>query len=524
MIAYEVEGGTGRSGKLTVHNSLGETITSDNLEELLACCLTPHIGQFRCFADLNDAASPILAKLPLDNIKELLKKNRTQFGQFTLIYFKDKVLVVFSGRSYASYYHLGQYFPDLEGLGVNEVQKKGEELVDALWGVDIKPSKLSSPVACIEDILKKLDLPTWRHIPDEVAEGFWEASGRAWTEAIKLGNFTKVQDIDCRAAYGSVLANLLDLRCGRWYHQKQIPKGAEYGWGYGRISVRGEISPITFVDKFGRIFNPKGQWSSFLMLPEVRFIQDYETGTFNPSDGHWWVPDKRVQRLHMLVWKLYRDREKSQLLNSTLKRAIAGIAGRMLQTFDDGFGDMFNPCWGGTVQSTIRCTKVGGFIYDNHLQSDLIAIATDGCMVTKEISVPQDSRMGAWRIDGSGPALVVDSNLVFFGSKRPNQLSYDEAMTLIQAHPLAKRWATKKQRRKTLGDVSAGKLASYEDLGKKMTFTVGFSIPEDDDRDREFPVSPIHGRALLSQVYESKALNVNRLVKPVEGAIKEERL
>ena len=524
MIAYAVEGGTGRSGKLTVHNSLGETITSDSLEELLTFCLKPHPNQFRVFSDLNDAVAPLLAKLPLENIKELCKVNKTTWKGFSIIYFKDKVLVIFSGSSYASYYHLGQYFPDLEGLELLEVQKKGEELIDSLWEIDIKPSKLSSPVAMLEDILGKLNLPTWKDIPDEAAEGAWECSGRAWTEAIKIGRFPKVFDADLTSAYGSVLANLLDLRYGHWYHQKQIPKGAEYGWGYGRISIKSEISPITFVDRFGRIFNPKGQWASYLMLPEVRFIQDYEIGAFTPSDGYWWVPSRKVQRLHMLVWKLYRCREKSRLLNSVLKRAVAGIAGLMLQTFDDGFGKIFNSVWGGTIQSTIRCTKVGGFIYDNHLQDDLVAVATDGCMTTREITVPHDTRMGTWRIDGSGPALVVDSNLVFFGAKRPNQLGYEEAMALINQHPLARQWSTKKQRRKTLGDVSAGRLASYEDLGKKMTFTVGFSIPEDDDRDREFPVSPIHGRSLLSQVYESKALNVNRLVKPAEVSIKEERL
>jgi len=524
MIAYAVE--TGRAGKLTVSNSLGESVTSDDLEQLLAFCLMPHPNEFRVFSDLNDAAAPLLAKLPIANIKELLKVNRTQHGQFTLIYFKDKVLTVFSGRQYAAYYNLSQYLPALEGLELEGIAKRGTDFVSELWDIGIKPDKLSSPITAISPILEKLQLCTWRNIPDDVGEAAWEASGRAWTEAHRIGTFSKTFDYDITGAYGSILANLLELKegkeyCGRWVHEKEPPSNAVYGLAYGKMNIRSNISPMTLVAKDGSIFNPKGSWSSYFTLPEIKFVRNFDIGSFTPSEGWFWIPTRKVNKLHWTVWKFFRERTKSPALNGFLKRAIAGIAGKFLETFsDEGFGKLFNPVYGAHIQASVRCA-VGEFILRNNLSDGLLAVSTDGVLCTKKIELPVDDRMGSWRLDGEGSALIAASSLVWFGKKCPNQISFQQAVDLIQSHPRAYEWHLKKKRRITLGDI-ASNMGNLDRLGKEMTIGTGFSLQQEHDRD--FALLPINGAELLRNTYESKPLSASDIPKAPMVTVRHERL
>jgi len=524
MIAYEVE--SSRKSALTIHNSLGETITSDSLEGLLGYLLTPHVSQFRCFADLNDAAAPILAKLPIENIKELVKKNKTEWNGFSIIYFRDKTLVIFSGRQYAAYYNLSQYLPSLEGLELEEIAKRGTEFVSELWDIGIKPDKLSSPITAISPILEKLQLCTWKNIPDDVGEAAWEASGRAWTEAHRIGSFSKTFDYDITGAYGSILANLLELKegkeyCGRWVHEKEPPSNAVYGLAYGKMSIRSNVSPITLVSRDGSIYNPRGSWSSYFTLPEINFVRNFDIGSFTPSEGWFWIPTRKVNKLHWTVWKFFRERTKSPALNGFLKRAIAGIAGKFLETFpDEGFGKLFNPVYGAHIQASVRCA-VGEFILKNNIAEELLAVSTDGILCTKRIEVPPDDRMGSWRLDGEGSALIAGSSLVWFGKKCPNQISLEQAVNLVKEHPKTYQWHLKKRRRTTLGDI-ASNMGNLDRLGKEMTIGTGFSLQQ--EHDRNFSLLPINGDELLHNIYESKPWIASNIPKAPMVTVRHEQL
>lgn len=507
MIGYRI---STSNGKVSITNSLGGSIVSENLDYLLDFLLEPHPEDFRVFWDIDEEVSHLLRLLDKGRLEILFRQCRTWLSPYGITYHPGKSLKINKGSYRAYYYNLSQYFPeDKNPENPAKAKQYGEKLLSVLEAIKISPSRLSSPVALFDEIWKNIPMPNWTSLPDDVGELAYQASGAHWTEAHQLGHFNKVYDYDIRSSYPSAAMNLMDHRYGKWIESKDKINDAVYGFFYAKVNIKAKVSPISYADNSGRLFNPKGSWYAYLTKIELETIEYLDLGRYKIITGWWWVPDKKVFPLEIILKRMFRQRDRGSLMDRILKKAMVGIYGKFLQINSDGtFSFTYNPVWGRTIEAEISC-KVARFIYENKLVKELIHVSTDGVLVKK----PVDKSMlgwdiGEWKADSYGPALVVSSGSLFYGKKRPHQLTYDEAVGMVKDKPNASRWEQSIQRRITLGDC----LLSDIDLGKMRSVATGFALTH--DHDRLYKSFPSNGQELLEGQYMSEPLPASKLTKP----------
>lgn len=503
MICFDI--GT-KDGQITITDSEGHKICDSRLEYLFDFLLEPS-DHFKAAYNLNDFVSPLIALLGAEALEKLFQTQQCWIAPYGITYFPDKVLKVVKGSYKASIYNLSQYFPDdVLPATPQEAARLGEGMLQELDAIGIEPARLSSPITMITPMLKDMGLPYHLDCPHEVNEMAEELRGQTWTEAHQLGHWDKTFDYDITAAYASVLAELLDIRKGKWCHSKFVPQTAIYGFARANIKITSDISPVIYANASGNYFSPKGTWVDVISKQNIELVREYNLGTIDIIDGWWWVPQTKEKPLYKLVHQLYDNRSISPMLSRICKRMANSIYGKTLEVFSDSGnpGYFYNPVWGATIEAEIK-VKVARFIFDNHLEKNVIHISTDGVLLDREVAIPDGNGMGSWRLDAVTPALVAGSSSVFYSDKRPHQVSYLEAMELINANPDAEDWGKSSQRRVTLGDVVLG----YEGLGKKLDIHIGFRLPYEHDRD--FDVVPSSGKELISRHFTSKALTRSSL-------------
>lgn len=513
MIAYRSS--NTKQGVL-LENSKGESVVSNDLPTLLNFLLEPYPNEFRVAWELNEFVAPILRLFGVNQLQELYENRRVWLDEtkHSIIYNPRKSFRISRGSYRAKYYHLKQFFPveEPEPQSLSGVAQKGDMLLAELKGIGIEPDRLSSPVAVIDRLRDEIVYPNYEDLPEEVGQMAWDCCEKHWVEAHKLGWFEKAWDYDIVSSFPGACANLLDLRYGNWVEDKVIPAEALHGFARGVVAVDTALSPIVYTNPQGHLYNPRGKWPTPIMLEDIRFIQEFDIGDFKVDKGYWWVPkeiikgrEREYQPFRELIERLFGYRQKSAFLNFVMKKVLVGVYGSTLQTFgsEGTFAEGFNPVYGALIDTTPKL-KVARFILENNLAENVIHISTDGVLLDKNAGIEDSQELGRWRLDSSGSALVVSSGVLFYGDKRPNQLTYPEAMELIKSKPEAMDWTKKKRRMFTMGDALDG--GDLGDIGKPMPIVTGFGLKMEHDRD--FPELPSSGGELLAGHFDSRPLEV----------------
>jgi hypothetical protein len=376
-----------------------------------------------------------------------------------------------------------------------------------LLSVGIKPKRLTSHAAVVDFIFDDLDLPTHKDCPPEVTQMAWECCGRAWVEAHKLGYWKKAFSYDIISSFPSELAKLYDLRRGDFVHEPNYRSDAYYGWLVMDYDIKDSVTPFTKLWK-GGVYNTGGKYQDVTSkaLYDVAVSRGKNIGKI--KDAWWWIPnDTPTQPLYDVMNHLYSNRSISPVLNGLMKTGMAACYGKFLATIDEGrkLTPNFNPAWASIVEDGIKAS-VYSFILDNHLEKNIIHIATDDVTSDKEIEgFKSDNFMGGWRFDGSGECLVLSTSAMFFKKRRPCQIPLDKAVEMIRAKPKAREWRTHVERRLSIGEC----LHDIDTIGNMTKLQSTFELPF--EHDRYFPVLPQNGAQLLNNVYSSIAYNAKGL-------------
>ena len=499
MISYE----SSLTGEMvTIQNSLHHLISHYELPYLLEFLLESQDTHFRIVWDIDQFSAPILSLMTHEQKSTLWNENKVRIEPYEIIYNPRKSLTIRKYRFTATYYHISQYWPDEGPQDLLQCVRKGIELLEALKSINVEPKRLSSPIALIDEVFERFPLPTWQSLPDEVGQLSWEHSGLRWTEAHQLGHFEETWDYDLNSSFPWAATQLLNTDYGIWKESTSIPEDAIYGWAYCTITINSSISPIMYKDSKGELYNPRGTWPGILTLHEMRMIDQRETDSYKIKSGWFWIPRQLVRPLYYVIHGLYKQRSASPLLKRILKGAMVGIYGKFLQQYSDGsFAPSFFPPWGSMIEVMIRL-KDAELIYSNRIEDHVLHVSTDG--VLTNVCLPINDaygKMGDWRLDYEGPALIVSSGAIWYGNKRPNSLSYDEAIAMIREHPKRREWSKDNTRIWTLGDIVTG---NSDNMGTPGQVVSGFAIAL--EHDREFTPHPIYGHNLLHDKYKSQPL------------------
>lgn len=491
MIAYQIID-SGQFG-VTIADSEGKEFTSCDADELIQF-LGRNTDGFKVAWDIDALMKPIIALLPESVAKSLSNGDKVRTpADHLLIYNQSKSLFIgLKHGASSSIYHISQYYPgESEPLTLKYVVVKTQDILKELAKIKVKPSKLSSPIAMFDGVFEGLDLPTWGDYPDQINLVASECLDQIWNTAYKMGYFPETFDYDISAAYPSVMARLIDTRKGDWVkssNSKAFPKTAAYGFARGILRVSSELSPFVHLSRSGDSFDAKGPREKTIQLSDLKFLRDYDCGDFYISQGYWFIPDGApIFPLEIIMKQYFRERaDAAPVLKLILKCASNGIYGRFRQVFqpENKLGKQANLVWAAIIEGESRL-KVGRFIFDNQIQEDVIQVATDGVLSTSEVKMNGNHDIGQWRLDSTGPALSVQTGLVFHGDKRPNAINLTEAIELINAKPKARNWSTYDSR--------------------------GFRMLEANELDRKYDTLPQNGAELLSNQYSSKSFSVSEV-------------
>lgn len=455
----------------------------------------------------------------LDTLRQKQKLYRNKATSIVIDYIPHKWFSVKQNGQYAGFSDMSQYFDwKMERCEIidcitkaKEAKDIGQTVFDALNDVGLHPRSLTSPVSVFEkEILTHIDIPVADDIPSEVVQYAYQCCHGSWLETFKKGHWDMVYDYDVTACFPYFTSILLDTRYGTWkYSDKYIPQ-ARYGYCKGNLSIWETPSPFIYPGEYS--YHCIGEWETYETKAKIDFLTEYGIGKFDIIDGWWWIPNKQIFPLYVVIRDLYLAREHfSGLSREVIKRVPNGIWGKFLEIWHDGsLGKYFNPVWAAEVENN-SILKVARFIYDNKIKESLLSVAVDGVVSSSPVHSIKNNGMGHWRLSDQCPAFIISSGIVSLKNKVPTKdfgLRYDWLREKIAEDPLADTYSMKKLSPVTLRK-SVTDCGTYDELGalKEITKTVDIRF----ENKRDYMVLPQNGKELLNNKYNSYAFDVSRL-------------
>jgi len=485
----------GKSVLLTRAYSTHQDNLLANSWEQIAEFLTVDMGEaFHIVWDLKSFTDVIFSLLPAKTREELKTKPKT-FYDNTKIFSVDRWLGItltqpiknnICERRENNFFGISHWLPPRTDLpaDISEIVKHGEAVLAGLERMGIIPDKLTSPVGVFTGEFRYYDLPTIYSNEEIIDASNYCANmmRHEWRSAFKLGFFEQTYSYDMIAGYPSFIANFPNTdKCRIQFRDSYIK--SDWAIVKGEIEVYADISPIVYDTGEGYI-NPKGKWPGYFTKEEINWLLKRGLGKFKMTDGYfidWLSCDKPYSKP---VQNLFSMRGKDdEMVNNLAKRAAQGISGKLDQDNADGsLGEFYNPILAAITRSRCRLA-VAGFIYDNNLLDNVLAIQVDGCLTDKQVEVENSGRMGSWRFDGESPSLICGKGEIWKPDKKPLNISYDEIMEALRKHPNRSFYKVRD---------------SYIDLMISAS-----------DVDRKYEGYPKTGADLLNNIYESKAATLS---------------
>jgi len=504
-----------KNNKVTITASNGQSTTSDSIELLFDWLLSQQDKKWSSVCwDVDEFSAPLFKVMPVKLLRSLFHTGKAWVEDYYIFYNKTSLCVGERTGRKAIIYNLKQYFNGATPpKNAQETLAMYRDMYKELKGIGLDVGKLTSPVTMIEAHIYNLNLPTHKVIPFEVNQMAYKCSTKRWHEAIKIGHWDKTWDIDLTSAFPAAMADMIDCSPanGVWVDDKVQPKDAVIGFAQGTLRIEKDISPVVYIDKYGNQINHKGEAPFIIAKPELDIIREFGIGDMAIERGYWFVPNNEIYPARDFIQWLYTQRDKSAFLNYVAKSSMVGMYGKLLQLFkDDTANPFFNPVWASTIESMVRA-KDTRFIYSNHLEDDVLHIATDGVLLDKEVDITTEKRFGEWRLNGVSPSLIMSSNLVFTGDKKPNRLLYEMALKMIGDNPQERLWTTSQTRRMTLGDYVINPALG---LGSEHEVVASFGLKViREQHDRNFNRLPLNGAELLANRYDSKPWDATELAE-----------
>lgn len=510
-------------GYLAIQSSNGQSVVSNDLDDLLRFLRYSSKDTIRVFFDLDEAAASVLRKIPKPLLERVADHDTAvNIGEHHFFYYHDRVLQVGWTRYFGlkTFYGYPEYVPI---ISLDGVQEMADEVMATLDRMGIGDTNLlTSAVACFE--ASELGKQTYAGIPKgwEISPACYEildyadqADHKDWVEARQIGHWESgLYDWDKTSCYMALASKLYDLRDCEFWKSDTMGKreqGASYGFARGSFYIypdgeRSHCSPIvaTVVNDF--LGNPVGRLPvDIYSLEEVRTVERYGIGEFDFIDG-WFIktmngvaprfPFKDIMNY------LYQKRAISPLASSIAKGIGNQVVGKLIQKRDSD-NSIRNEIYHALITSGARC-EITKFLVENDIQvEELVSIQTDGVRITRELSEPTRNGLGSWRCNGDFPTIVVSPRKVYCQDKKPYRITYSDILDMVNEHPQSDRYSKKAERHITLAQAKA--MGDIYRVGEYASAPARFDLLGlESEQCRIFSKLPRTGKQLLANRYNSE--------------------
>lgn len=447
---------------------------------------------------------------------------------YKIRYVKDRFLNLQKGfyrtAPYAYFYDAHQY-KNVEAEDDNTIEKIiekakiakqiGQDVYDTFNKLGIHTSRLISPIRAYEDAtLSKLNLPTIDDIPEMIGYYAYQGCVGNWLEAYQVGHWEKVWDYDINSAYPSIIAQQMDLRLGHWVKSNKIVPEARYAECLCNVNINSWLSPIIYRagerNNLPLNFTPTGKRETILNKRLIDLIEMYDEDSYEIKEGNWWIPDKEVKPLEMIIRGLFLSKETEiGTSKEVIKRIMNGIYGKLLQTTGEvensEFGKLFNPVWAEDVETAIRVENTN-FIIRNKLIP--IHIAVDG-VVSANPAILGEEGMGKWKLTNISPCICCGTGNVAMRNNNGNgdfSLTYDKIKRIIEENPENSEYKLSKKSPVTLAEAVNDK-KKIDKLGTLQEIYKYIGIGQDEKRC--YKKKPNNGKELLEGKYISEPWDIS---------------
>lgn len=544
IVAYYTS--SNKDGSVNITNSYGDTLTSNNADELWNFLYHPYRDRYsrelKFFWNLDESLAPIFRLMPPDKCKELLT---TKFSDANYLYYRRSKNMIIKGN-----YMIEGKTPEsnhpymcclygiesliksiIEPSNAQEVLEQGQRLLKALENIGITtPMTLNSAIGIYESSMRNIQLtPSIKCVPtkaiDILVYAKHCANRQGWISAIKLGKFPQVYTYDVSSSYGFWLSQVRDFDNAEYIpyskdftnnpqNRNDIKHGNITGFFKVNLTINKDIQvhPFAYVDKNGKVIYPTGTFETYLTLEEIISFYYYKLGTLSILDG-WYVKFLNYNKpMENITKRFFNMRSLGEIENDLCKGIIVGYVGKTNAQFEDNrTSTTYNPMIAGWIYAQARL-QVFKFIMDNQLQNDVIAISTDGIMTTKQVdehNISTERIMGTWRLNEPCPAIILSPGWVIYKDKKPHSITYDKAIDTISKSPNNNHYNIPIQKRVTLFE-AVEVLHDIKQVGNITEHPNTIDLAEIEmAQDRIFKNFPRTGKDLLSNtIYDSIPIDV----------------
>ena len=480
-------------------------------------------GHTPVFYDLDAAVASLLHLIECNkaDAQKLLRKETLWLAPYILTYFPKRFFSIDYGgggknHPYLNFANMNQmgyhdaYYT--EGNPLQDAVNKAKEAEETAIAVDLILCKLGLPNSSLTSpsstFLKKFNLkwPTMDDCPDEVTELAKDGVMGQWFESFKLGAF-EPRDFDINGSYLYELSKLPDIRNGKWIQARTPPDTAILGIAKGTLDTEAPFHPfIVKINKYN--YTPIGRFPAILTLQALQFLKRWNLGTFQVDEGWWWIPQNHYEIYKgamMFLWKARQGTSGRERL--IIQRIYSSLVGKQLEHFDTkGFGDMFNPIIGLTVEVNSRL-----HVAEACMQSNIIplAVMADGFITDTQIDLPLNTELGSWRLSAKGKCIIAGTGMVAFQentSATELGLDYASLCKQVKENPEATEYLRSTYLPITL---ALALEQGFSKLGEVQLIERSLNIGTENKR--MYPSRPRTGRDLLNNTWNSMPRDYNEL-------------
>jgi hypothetical protein len=379
----------------TIFTSTGEKCSEPPYIDFL---LKEHDAIRVCY-HLDYFVSNLFSLIKLDHKQLIQIHDTTELSThgYKFKYVPKKFLSIIKGDQFVLLSDASQYMDrwDLIDKPIDkaiEARNIGISVYNMLIKLGMHPKSVISPIATFEkEFLIKMDLPTIDDMPLEAAQYAYECCTGPIVQSYQKGHFDKCWDYDIKSAYGSILSECIDFRYGDWKKIDYFDPKSHYGYYDSYVNMTADFHPIVYAGANEKSHTPVGEWNRRSLKEELLFISQYNLGTWEVNDGWVFYPTKIVKPYFKIIKWLneWKDRTKG-LDRLVVKRILEALWGYTLRVDWNGDtaipSEYMNTVFGAQTETLVKL-KVAKFVIENNLQSQLLSIAVDGVLTTKEVNI-----------------------------------------------------------------------------------------------------------------------------------------
>lgn len=314
-------------------------------------------------------------------------------------------------------------------------------------------------------------------------------------------------DYDINGSYLFELAKMPDIRRGKFIYTKgnDIPDNATLGVADGILKTEADLHPF-MIDINGVKMTPKGIFPNTLTLFDIKFMRDYQLGSFNIIDGWYWIPQKTQYEIYRgaMLWLWGQKTNAEEMKRQIVQRIYSSLTGKQIEGLESGkLGKMFNPFIPAHVEAASRIHVIKTCL---DYKVSPIAITGDGFVSENEVvGLRCGNEMGGWKMKQHGNCLSIGSNVILFQEGKHAD-DYETLMMQIKDNPKKDTYAKMWFSPVTLPVALQQK---WDDLGNLHRLDRQFSV--NSESKRLYPTKPKNCGDLIKKQYDSLPWNYDIL-------------